>query len=190
MTIQSRPKLVQEKGFLTPLMYRTWTLVDCGPLTQIIVFSEAIRKTKKAAVNIMVSWSASMIWATLPLLGWSRYILDRTGLWCHIQWEDPDLASNTFLLLTVSALFIFPTTLQGICYFRVRETPSLQYTENVVVKIKYTIYINICKQMLMMATAVCGRWSRRKVQDTWYPGSNNSIWGWNNHNLLVSLKET
>ncbi|XP_047123604.2 melanopsin-B [Hydra vulgaris] len=56
----------------------------------------------------MVSWVYSIVWAALPLLGFSSYTVEATGSRCSINWTPKRVSDKIFLILLVVFMYLIP----------------------------------------------------------------------------------
>ncbi|XP_065656760.1 melanopsin-B [Hydra vulgaris] len=69
----------------------------------------------------MVSWIYSLVWAALPLLGFSSYTLEATGSRCSINWTPKRVSDKIFLILLVILMFFLPLIIILVsCFYTAR----------------------------------------------------------------------
>nr|KAG5713831.1 hypothetical protein BaRGS_024458 [Batillaria attramentaria] len=59
----------------------------------------------------------ALFWATMPLLGWSRYSMDHTGTSCAIDWKDPDEGYASYMSMLCVFSFGVPMLVAIICLY-------------------------------------------------------------------------
>jgi hypothetical protein len=62
----------------------------------------------KLKAIIVICTSLGLTWASLPLFGWSHYVLETTRITCSIQWNDTSLNVLSYNLTIFFSVFLLP----------------------------------------------------------------------------------
>ncbi|CAM9577859.1 unnamed protein product [Lampetra planeri] len=68
---------------------------------------------------VTYTWLYSAAWTGAPLLGWSRYVLEKHGLGCSIDWASSNPPDTAFVLFFFLGCLAAPLLVMGFCYGRI-----------------------------------------------------------------------
>ncbi|CAG5127043.1 unnamed protein product [Candidula unifasciata] len=68
----------------------------------------------------------ALFWATMPLLGWSRYAIELTGTSCAIDWAHPDQSYISYMATLTIFSFVVPLLVALLCVRSAHVTPASQ----------------------------------------------------------------
>ncbi|XP_061407542.1 opsin-3-like [Lethenteron reissneri] len=68
---------------------------------------------------VTYTWLYSAAWTGAPLLGWSRYVLEKHGLGCSIDWASSNPPDAAFVLFFFLGCLAAPLLVMGFCYGRI-----------------------------------------------------------------------
>ena len=69
---------------------------------------ENIFELKVTTITVICCALLSLIWTILPLIGWSYYSVESTGISCSVEWQDRSLNVITYNITIFSFVFIIP----------------------------------------------------------------------------------
>lgn len=81
--------------------------------------------TFKAAMTILSCFGYGLLWATFPLVGWGRFIVEPGGLSCGPDWANPESSPQSYAIVIVVLVFFLPLTIIMFCYLRIIVTVSV-----------------------------------------------------------------
>ncbi|KAJ8670619.1 hypothetical protein QAD02_001878 [Eretmocerus hayati] len=68
----------------------------------------------RAIITVVIIWCHGAIWASLPLLGWNRYVPEGNMTSCGTDYVNDDWVNNSYIL--VYSIFVYYTPLSIIVY--------------------------------------------------------------------------
>uniref|UniRef100_S4RGF9 Opsin-3 n=1 Tax=Petromyzon marinus TaxID=7757 RepID=S4RGF9_PETMA len=68
---------------------------------------------------VTYTWLYSAAWTGAPLLGWSRYVLEKHGLGCSIDWASSNPPDAAFVLFFFLGCLAAPLLVMGFCFGRI-----------------------------------------------------------------------
>ncbi|XP_003744578.1 visual pigment-like receptor peropsin [Galendromus occidentalis] len=68
---------------------------------------------------VILIWCFSLFWASLPLVGWSRYYYEPYGTACTIDWQTNDFRYRTYIIAYFIGGYVFPFGLMIYSYTRI-----------------------------------------------------------------------
>lgn len=63
---------------------------------------------RKAALQILFIWVYALLWTMLPLLGWSRYVLEGNMTSCTIDFFDKDWKHGSYVIVYATCVYFIP----------------------------------------------------------------------------------
>ena len=66
----------------------------------------------------------SLIWAILPLFGWSRYTVEGLGISCSVEWEDHSINVLSYNITIFLFVFIIPIIILVLANVKIIKTVS------------------------------------------------------------------
>lgn len=78
-----------------------------------IIYKPLAIKSMNKKVNYIVialSMLGGMIWATLPLVGWSHYTLEGALTSCAVEWRIRSTNTTSFAISIFTLVYLFPLT--------------------------------------------------------------------------------
>ncbi|KAK4308427.1 hypothetical protein Pmani_019875 [Petrolisthes manimaculis] len=73
---------------------------------------------------LVVVWLYCLAWTIAPLLGWSRYVLEPSGVSCSTDWFDTSPAGVAYSLCLIIFCFLVQVVGLGVCYTKILKTSS------------------------------------------------------------------
>ncbi|GFN78311.1 visual pigment-like receptor peropsin [Plakobranchus ocellatus] len=67
--------------------------------------------------SVLFALSNGFFWAVMPLLGWSRYDIEHTGVSCALDWKNPDESYVSFLVTMEIFSFFLPLMAAALCLY-------------------------------------------------------------------------
>ncbi|XP_072165232.1 visual pigment-like receptor peropsin [Diadema setosum] len=74
----------------------------------------------------MVAWGNALLWAVMPIFGWSRYDLEPLQTFCSIDWQDIDGSFISYIVSLFIINFVLPVCLMVFCNLRAYQTSRSQ----------------------------------------------------------------
>ncbi|XP_076466170.1 rhodopsin, G0-coupled-like [Babylonia areolata] len=160
-------------GFLVFML----TMVSMDTLTVIAVFRyilvckpkyHHLLGTDVARPVLLAIWAHSLLWTSLPLFGWNRYVPEPFLTSCTIDWVRPDGPGRAYVVLTVLTCYALHVGVVTFCYARIllrsrqltfgaRQNSSLVKLEEVLWHHKVETERSVTKMcaVMMLAFMVC-----------------------------------
>ncbi|BFZ18147.1 hypothetical protein BsWGS_21186 [Bradybaena similaris] len=91
-----------------------------------------LRSGAKGGSGWFYGWAVTLVsgnalfWATMPLLGWSRYAMEHTGTSCAIDWRHPDDSYTSYMATLTVFSFLVPLLAAWLCVHSANLTLSDQ----------------------------------------------------------------
>ncbi|XP_064619012.1 visual pigment-like receptor peropsin [Lineus longissimus] len=85
--------------------------------------------TKQMHLFAMVVWAQGLFWATMPLLGWSRYTKEPTGTSCTIDWTAADDNHVSYITSLTTFGFGVPVLVVGHFLLQSYKTLRCKYSD-------------------------------------------------------------
>ena len=60
----------------------------------------------------------ALFWAIMPLVGWNKYSLEKTGTTCVIEWAEKSLKTKSYNLSVFLLVYSGPMIMIGVYNFR------------------------------------------------------------------------
>jgi len=73
----------------------------------------------KAVMTIISCAGYSLLWATFPLVGWGKFVVEHSGLECGPDWGNLDNSARSYNVTILVLVFGFPIGLIGFCYSKI-----------------------------------------------------------------------
>lgn len=116
---------------------------------------------------IALSWLASGLISTCPLVGWSKYDLEGIGLHCSIVWSATTLNYASYSLFLLVFFFTIPLALiiyfYANVYFMVQklsnEAETLWGIGDMATKQSYTAQVKVARQLALLTGMFVFAWS-------------------------------
>ena len=84
-------------------------------------------KDKKRKLLILISFSLSLFWGGVPLLGWTPMTFEPSGLSCAVYQATPDMAYISYIMCCFVFFELIPLAIVGFCKSQNKEeTQSLK----------------------------------------------------------------
>ncbi|XP_052259577.1 visual pigment-like receptor peropsin [Dreissena polymorpha] len=80
--------------------------------------------TKVACASVAGCFGIALIWAVCPLIGWSSYGLEASGVFCGLHWNDVSVSNTSYVITITIFCFFFPLGIMIFCYYHVFMTGS------------------------------------------------------------------
>ncbi|CAH1792180.1 unnamed protein product [Owenia fusiformis] len=143
----------------------------------IIVKAPEERISHKCALILVVfCGSVSLIFATMPLLGWSSYTLEGANTSCSVNWQGRSMGDTSYVIVTLMICFVIPVGVMMYSYlrifFHVRRTTrgfSFRRTKMRSVNMKKTLAMEmkIAFMIGIMMGAFILSWSPYAIVSLW-----------------------
>lgn len=88
---------------------------------------------KKAIILCVLMWCYALFWSLMPVLGWSRYILEGIGTSCSVDWTSRKPSDVWYTILLILGCFVLPVAIIVYSYiktFRALRKLSQQALQN------------------------------------------------------------
>ncbi|KAH3741295.1 hypothetical protein DPMN_048017 [Dreissena polymorpha] len=78
--------------------------------------------TKVACASVAGCFGIALFWAVCPLIGWSSYGLEASGVFCGLHWNDVSVSNTSYVITITIFCFFFPLGIMIFCYYHVFMT--------------------------------------------------------------------
>ncbi|CAH1778013.1 unnamed protein product [Owenia fusiformis] len=96
----------------------------------IIIVATSVRMISKRVALLLIGAcvAVSVVFATMPLLGWSSYTLEGANISCSVNWQGRSPGDTSYVITIFICCFLIPVGVIIYCYgriyFHVRRTTS------------------------------------------------------------------
>lgn len=80
--------------------------------------------TFKAAMTILSCFGYGLLWATFPLVGWGRFVVEPGGFSCGPDWANNASSPRSYAIVILVLVFFLPVSIIAFCYCRILVTVS------------------------------------------------------------------
>ncbi|RUS89700.1 hypothetical protein EGW08_002518, partial [Elysia chlorotica] len=67
--------------------------------------------------SVLFALGNGFFWAVMPLLGWSRYDIEHTGISCALDWKNPDESYVSYMVTMEIFSFFIPLVAAAVCLY-------------------------------------------------------------------------
>ncbi|XP_064648512.1 visual pigment-like receptor peropsin [Lineus longissimus] len=79
----------------------------------------SLRIDKNTAWKVALIWTYSVVWASLPFVGWSRYEYEPYKLSCTLDWYKPSMLAISFIAAAGTFTFFLPLVISAVYYTKI-----------------------------------------------------------------------
>ncbi|KAH3787289.1 hypothetical protein DPMN_165410 [Dreissena polymorpha] len=83
--------------------------------------------TKVACASVAGCFGLALVWAVCPLIGWSSYGLEASGVFCGLNWNDLSVSNTSYVITIKIFCFFVPLGIMIFCYYHVFMTVRLKF---------------------------------------------------------------
>ncbi|XP_052268682.1 visual pigment-like receptor peropsin [Dreissena polymorpha] len=78
--------------------------------------------TKVACASVTGCFGLALFWAVCPLIGWSSYGLEASGVFCGLNWKHVSVSNTSYVITITIFCFFVPLGIMIFCYYHVFMT--------------------------------------------------------------------
>ncbi|XP_021377213.1 rhodopsin-like [Mizuhopecten yessoensis] len=131
----------------------------------VITFSRKVT-LKQLIMAIQFTWIYGIFWATMPLAGWGRYIIEGSRISCTFDFLSRDTLYKSFVISLQTCVFYVPVSLIMFSYASIfvkvsrneREMDRLKNTQQLWRSSRFNIEIKVAKTALVITMVFCLSW--------------------------------
>ncbi|XP_045177964.2 visual pigment-like receptor peropsin [Mercenaria mercenaria] len=124
--------------------------------------------TFKAAMTILSCLGYGLLWATFPLVGWGRFVVEPGGMSCGPDWANHASSPQSYAIAILVLVLLLPVTIIVFCYLRIFVTVQKKsgQGDEFAARTRST-EVNVAFSSFLIITSFLVAWAPYGVMSVW-----------------------